>query len=335
VSLNESAERNVGPKKQNEDDTNGTSTKLCSACEKKSDTLMKCRACKCVWYCDKDCQNRHWKEHKKECKPIKKELDKRGGKLDLGNELDLGCPGKLPQREECPICMRALPPLEILSLYMVCCGKTLCYGCELQHQVKSGVTRTCAFCRTKLPKSEGEILERLSKRVESKDPSALRSMAMCYFNGNVGQSVDWAKCIDLLRQSAGLGDIHAQYQLGKFYHFGEAGLEKDQDEALQHYRKAAEGGELKAHHNIGCTECKYGYYAAAMRHWRLSSSAGFRESMDSLIAQFGKGLLHHDDLAKTLQAFYSARAEMKSKGRDQYIVHLKIHGQYEEARHEY
>ena len=51
---------------------------------------MKCRACKCVWYCDKECQNKHWKEHKKECKRIKKELDKRGGKLDLGTELDVG-----------------------------------------------------------------------------------------------------------------------------------------------------------------------------------------------------------------------------------------------------
>ena len=34
---------------------NGTPTKLCSACRKKSDSLKKCTACKCVWYCDKDC----------------------------------------------------------------------------------------------------------------------------------------------------------------------------------------------------------------------------------------------------------------------------------------
>ena len=74
VSLGESAES----RKKNETEPttkNGTPTKkMCSACGEKSDTLMKCRACKCVWYCDKDCQNKHWKEHKIECRPIKKEL---------------------------------------------------------------------------------------------------------------------------------------------------------------------------------------------------------------------------------------------------------------------
>ena len=94
MSLGESTE-----KKDSETGTNtknGTPTKkeMCSACGKKSSTLMKCRACKCVWYCDKDCQNKHWKEHKTECKPIKKELDKRGGKLDLGTEEDIGPLGK-------------------------------------------------------------------------------------------------------------------------------------------------------------------------------------------------------------------------------------------------
>ena len=101
MSLGESAERN----ENNEDaaEENGTTpTKLCSACETKSDALKKCRNCKCVWYCDKDCQNKHWKEHKKECKRIKKILGKRGGKLDIGIgiEKDVGPLGKLPPREE-------------------------------------------------------------------------------------------------------------------------------------------------------------------------------------------------------------------------------------------
>ena len=74
---------------------------MCSACGKSSDTLKKCAACKCVWYCDKKCQNKHHKEHKEECRPIKKVLDKRGGKLDVGTELNVGPLGKMPPREEC------------------------------------------------------------------------------------------------------------------------------------------------------------------------------------------------------------------------------------------
>ena len=48
-----------------------TLTLLCSACGKKPNSLKKCNGCKCVWYCDKECQNKHRKEHKHECRPIK------------------------------------------------------------------------------------------------------------------------------------------------------------------------------------------------------------------------------------------------------------------------
>ena len=52
--------------------------------------------------------------------------------------------------------------------------------------------------------------------------------------------------------------------------------------------------------------------------------------MGGLLARFEEGLLHHSYLAETLQAMYLARAEMKSEGRDQWIVHLKITGKYKE-----
>ena len=73
----------------------GTPTKLCSACGKKSDTVKKCTACKCVWYCDKECQSKHRTEHRKDCWRIKKVLEKRGGKLDIGIVKDVGSLGKV------------------------------------------------------------------------------------------------------------------------------------------------------------------------------------------------------------------------------------------------
>ena len=156
MSLGKSVERKGEPESENEDDTNGTPTKLCSACGEKSDTVKKCTACKCVWYCDKECQNKHWKEHRKECKPIKKVLDQRGGKLDVGTEEDVGPLGKVPPREECPICMRALPLHDRLHTYFDCCGKVICGGC----QMKSGERAdTCAFCRTTMPESGADAQE--------------------------------------------------------------------------------------------------------------------------------------------------------------------------------
>ena len=283
MSLGESVERkgnNTEPNAEN----GTTSTKMCSACEKKSNTLMKCRACKCVWYCDKDCQNKHWREHKKECKPIKKVLDKRGGKLNLGIEEDLGPLATLPPQEECPICMRVPPIHPILQPYYPCCGKTICGGCDHQHDIQTEklnakrvqrkqppLPRSCAFCRTAVPESEEEYLARLRKRVELKDPVAMVSLAMNYGRGDRGLSVDHAKCIELLRESAGLGFPGAQYHLGSFHRQGGMGLEKNEETALKYWEKAAEGGHLVARHNLGSTDDANGDHVAAMRYWRLSA----------------------------------------------------------------
>ena len=191
--------------------------------------------------------------------------------------------------------------------------------------------RTCAFCRTTLPESDEEILARLSKRVERKDPKALASLAMNYGNGLHGLAVDQAKCVELLRQSAGLGYPDAQYQLAAFYHVGEMGLEQNDEEDLKYTKKAAKGGQLSSLHNLGATEGGNGDRAAAMRHWRLSASGGLKVSMDSLITCFEYGWLHHADLAESLKAFYLARAELGSEDRDQYIAYLKRTGKYEEV----
>ena len=53
----------------------------------------------------------------------------------------------------------------------------------------------------------------------------------------------------------------------------------------------------------------------------------------NLIAGFEAGFLHHGDLSEALEAMYLARAEMKSKDRDQWIayMYLKEHEGYNEG----
>ena len=70
----------------------------------------------------------HRKKHKIECRRITKELDKRGGKLDVGTEKNVGPLGQLPPQEECPICMRVMPLHDNLQVYNACCGKMICCG---------------------------------------------------------------------------------------------------------------------------------------------------------------------------------------------------------------
>ena len=231
--------------------------------------------------------------------------------------------------------MQVLPIHESLHTYFPCCGKIICCGCSFQHQMKNRKQAdTCAFCRTPAPDSDEEVLAQLGKRVELKDPTALRNMALFHGDGDLGLPVDQAKCVDLLRESAGLGCPCAQYNLGNFYDDGEMGLEQNKEEALKYWKNAAEGGHIRSRHNLGCVEGGSGDHVAAMRHWRLTASGGMRMSMGALIDCFEDGLLRHGNLAETLQVFYRARAELKSDDRDQYIKHLKKTGEYKE-HHDY
>ena len=295
-----------------------------------------------LWYCDKDCQNIHRKEHKRECRLIKKVLDKRGSKLNLGTEMNLGPPLDLPTREECPI---MLPISDNLRRYSVCCGKIVYGGCDFQHQIHNYLENekraeseetqqrpptACTFCRTDLPVCVEETFTLLCERVERKDPRALCNMGMEYSDGGLGLPVDQAKSIELLRQSADLGFPPAQYQLAACYYNGEMGLKEDQEEANKCWEKAAKGGHLPSLHNLGSIEYENGDYVTAMRHWRLGASGGYRGSAEHLIECFEKWLLHHADLAETLQAMYRSKAEMKSEDRAKYIKHLKATGEYKE-----
>ena len=329
-------------------------TPSCSACGN-TDSLELCDGCKCVWYCDKDCKTHHRREHKKECKRIKKELEKRGGKLDLGTEKDMEPPLDLPPpRDKCLLCTQALPIHTMLQTYSVCCGKIICGGCDLQLQWESQKRSTaerggqetppaapaCAFCKRAHPESDDDKLTLLSRRVECRDPEALCSMAMVHGYGQLGLPVDQTKCIDLLREAADLGSPGAQHQLGVFYLNGEMGLAQNEEEALKHWEQAAESGHVQAQHSLGCMKAEQSYcrntslsirctnHVAAMRHFRMAASAGYRISMESLIARFELGFLHHSDLAETLQEMYRSRSELKSEGRDQYIKYLKLAGEY-------
>ncbi len=269
---------------------------------------------------------------------FKAELDRRGGELDLGKEEDLGPPPDLSPREDCPICMCVLPlSLELLG-FSYCCGQTLCRACDYWHEKKNeelaaelGQTPsplTCAFCRTTVARSDEERLAQLRKRIEQKDPGALYDMAMAYHIGQYGLSVDDAKCVELLRESGDLGFPSAQFDLAMRYDNGR-GLEQNKEEGLRYLEAAADGGDVISRYYLGVFLHNDRDFAA-MRHYRLAASRGYKPSMDEIIGCFEGGVLHHKDLAETLQNFYRARSELRSDDRDEYIEHLKEIGKYKE-----
>jgi len=44
--------------------------KLCAACHTTAGGLKACTRCKAVWYCSRECQKQHWKQHKKRCSQL-------------------------------------------------------------------------------------------------------------------------------------------------------------------------------------------------------------------------------------------------------------------------
>jgi TPR repeat protein len=143
--------------------------------------------------------------------------------------------------------------------------------------------------------------------------------------------LDQTKCLELLREAVDLGSPSACYELGNYYATGAMGLEQNVDEGFKYWEKAAEGGHLLSRHNLALRDGRNGDPVAVVRHVRLAASGGFKMSMVNLIEGFESGFIQHAVLAETLQAFYLARAEMKSEDRDQYIQHLKMTGKYEAA----
>ena len=47
---------------------------ICATCNKAAET--KCTNCRKVFYCSKECQKRHWKEHKYDCKSMPYKIGK-------------------------------------------------------------------------------------------------------------------------------------------------------------------------------------------------------------------------------------------------------------------
>ena len=89
--------------------------------------------------------------------------------------------------------------------------------------------------------------EWLRKSAEQGYAPAQYSLAGCYLNGT-GMERDAAKGVEWLRKAAAQDEIHALYELANRHLDGRDGVEKDRDEAVKLYRKAAEQGHVDAKH---------------------------------------------------------------------------------------
>lgn len=332
---------------------------FCSACGKTgvaNQDLKQCNGCKCVWYCGAACQKAHWKSHKKECKLIGlivKKHAKSGSppqKPDSGNDVERDGDAVLfaqPTRDDCDICMRALPIEVSLCTYMPCCGKMICCGCSYEcvratkainekkaKKNQKFLQNMCAFCRQPTADSPEIAIRQMEERVELGDSQAMKELALVYREGQQdGVPQDNAKAFHLLRRSVELGNIDAQNQLGMFYLTGNLGLEIDQTKAMVCFERAAASGYVTARYSLGQLEYHGGNVKRAIRHWHIAAAAGFDKAVMRLMSCFEEGFITLEELAGYMQARDKAAIEMNSEERQRAKKFLISIGRYTPYTH--
>ena len=116
----------------------------CDCCGKPGPTKS-CSRCMSYYYCNRECQVNHWKEHKQHCAFVKENCDRYNKRKRYVREfLEEKEKGKREDKapEECAIC------LEVIELPISLeCGHVFCVSCLMQYQTTNLGKGSCPNCR--------------------------------------------------------------------------------------------------------------------------------------------------------------------------------------------
>jgi len=283
---------------------------ICANCGKESsnDNMNTCNKCKMVKYCNAACKKKHRSKHKKACERRVAELHDK--------ELFKQAPS---QYGDCPICFTRIPLLKMGWRYYPCCGKTVCSGCihapVYDNQGNIVTDKKCPFCRTPIPSTYKEAMEREKERVEAGDANAIFNRGNYYREGRYGFPQDYTKALELYHRAAELGNAEAYRSIGIAYERGD-GVEDDMKKAMQYYDLSAIGGCVGARHNLGLVEYKTGNKERALKHFMIAVRGGQAKSLETIKALYSNGFATKDVYTKALQAYQAYLSEIKSPQRD-------------------
>jgi len=116
----------------------------CDCCGKPGPT-KNCSRCLSYYYCNRECQVKHWKEHKQHCSFVKEQCDRYNKRKRFGREfLEEKEKGKREDKapDECAIC------LEVIELPISLeCGHVFCVSCLMQYHSSNPKKSSCPNCR--------------------------------------------------------------------------------------------------------------------------------------------------------------------------------------------
>ncbi len=264
--------------------------------------LMLCTACKLVRYCGIKCQKEHRPQHKRACKERAAELH---------DEILFRQP-ESSHLGDCPICCLPHSPDRMESVFMGCCGNSICCGCyhaDKRRKVKGTLNQVCPFCRHPTPTTTEEERKMIMKRVEANDPHSLFEIGDDRY-----RTGDIAAGIKFWRKSAELGFGAAHFRLAMCYHNGE-GVNKDVKKKMYHLEQASIAGHPEARYNLGCLEMGFGRTERGVKHIIISSNLGFDKSMKLVRELYAGGKVSKEEFATALRTHQAAVDATKSAPR--------------------
>ena len=227
-------------------------------------------------------------------------------------------------REDCAVCFLPLPHITG-HCYQSCCGKILCGGCieAVAERSKKMGKKTqkewalCPFCREPSFSTAEEGHQRLNKRVEMNDATAMSLLGGNYIEGK-GTKRYVKRGVKLWTRAAELGEITSCASLGDEYNpelGSNTGLKKDLDKALHYYEIAAKGGHEQARFNLGALQCIAGNVDVGVKHYMIAALQGNDLALEKVKWGYMHGHITKDDFAKALRAHQHAQDEVKSEQR--------------------
>ena len=226
-----------------------------------------------------------------------------------------------PDGDFCPICTLPIPlPMNDHSVVTFCCIKRICDGCVVAAQ-KRGM-HDCPFCRTPTPDTDADKVAMIQARVEKKDPDAIYFLGGKYLFGQLGLQKDIQKAVELYTESAELGSIESLYGLGVAYYYGE-GVQEDKAKGAEYYRKAAIRGHVESRFRFGDHEGMEENHDRAMRHFLISAKMGHRLSLEMIEEAFKVGMATKEQYTQARKGYQDALEETKSHDRDEAKAYLE------------
>lgn len=231
--------------------------------------------------------------------------------LSLEDDDSLFAPA--PPMPDCPICFLPLPTDDEGYLNLACCGVTICEGCNYTHSKAVGFEKTCPFCRAPPPNTH-ELLTLMRNRIECNDADNTFCMGVYYYHGMNGLKKNRQKAFELFVKAADLGSLRACTNAALEFENG-AVTEKDEAKSNYYSTKGAKLGQVKARHKLGSNAAKKGEWDVALRHWKISASAGFKGSLNQILDSYNQGMLSKEECENVLSAHQQTRAEASSAQR--------------------